>query len=131
MFLVPDAAVGAQGCTVDSRRVSLRGPGLQQLDQMTSQTPDQGGEPRRQCLKTSFPGAPRGKTPVLCQQGTKLPRDRIILFQKGQQGIGRIEPPNDHDDERFDKELVGIGFLSPALAFGWRRWRGYLLDQPK
>jgi hypothetical protein len=31
---------------------------------------------------------------------------------------------------RFNKELVRIGFLSPALAFGWRRWCGYLLDKP-
>jgi len=52
------------------------------------------------------------------------------LFQKVKQGIGRIESSNDHHDERFDKELVGIGLLPPALAFGWRWWRGNLLDEP-
>src|SRR5262245_53178662 len=64
MLLVPDTPVGAQWCTVDSRRVSLCSPGLKQLDQMAAQTPDQGGQPRRQCLKTSFPGAPRRETSV-------------------------------------------------------------------
>src|SRR5215831_2478565 len=131
MFLVPDTPVGTQGCTVDGRRVSLCSPGLQQLDQMAAQTPDQYRQPRRQCLKASFPGAPRGKTPVLRQQGTNPQRDRIVLFQKVKQGIGGIEAPNDHDDERLDKEFVGIGFLAPALAFGWRRWRWYLLDKPQ
>ena len=29
----------------------------------------------------------------------------------------------DHDDQRFDKELVGVGLLPSALAFSWRRWR--------
>jgi hypothetical protein len=55
---------------------------------------------------------------------------RIVLVQKAEQGIGRIEAPNDHDDEGLNKELVRIGFLTPALALGWRRWRGYLLDKP-
>src|SRR5215510_14411443 len=131
MFLVPDTPVGAQGRTVDSRRVSLGGPGLKQLDQMAAQTPDQGGQPRRQCLKASFPGTSRRKTPVLRQQGTNPQRDRIVLFQKVQQGIGRIESPNDHDDERLDKELVGIGFLAPALAFGRRRGRWNLFNKPE
>src|SRR5437879_2524744 len=70
MFLVPDTPVGTQGGTVDSRRVSLHSPRLQQLDQMTAQTPDQGGQPRWQGRKASFPGAPRRKTPMLRQQGT-------------------------------------------------------------
>jgi len=55
----------------------------------------------------------------------------IVLFQKTEQGIGRIEPPNNHDDERFDKELVGIELLSPALAFDGGRGRGDLLDEPE
>jgi hypothetical protein len=118
MFLVPDAPIGAQGRTVDGRRVSLRGPRLQQRDQMAPQTPDQCGQPRRQFLKASFPGAPCGKTPVLRQQWTKLLRHGIRLFQKAEQSIGRIESPNDHDDQRFNKEFVGVGLLPSALAFG-------------
>jgi hypothetical protein len=98
---------------------------------MAAQTPNQGGQPRRQGRKASFPGTPGRKTPVLRQQGTNLARDGIVLFQKVQQGIGRIESSNDHDDERLDKELIGIGFLAPALAFGGRRWRWYLLDKPQ
>jgi len=74
MFLVPDAAVGAQGCTVDSRRVALGCPRPQQRDQLATQTPNQCGQPRRQFLKASFPGAPRGTTPVLRQQGPNLLR---------------------------------------------------------
>src|SRR5262249_43824420 len=36
--------------------------------------------------------------------------------QQAEQGIGCIEAPHEHDDERLDKELIGIGFLAPALA---------------
>jgi hypothetical protein len=55
----------------------------------------------------------------------------VVLVQKAEQGIGRIEPPNNHDDQGFDKELVGIELLPPTLAFD--RWwgRGYLLDEPE
>jgi hypothetical protein len=53
---------------------------------------------------------------VLRKQGANLQRDGVILFPKVQQGIGCIESPNDHHDERFDKELVGIGLLPSALA---------------
>src|SRR4029434_3766721 len=131
MFLVPDAAVGAQGRTVDSRRVALRCPRPQQRDQMAPQAPNQCGQPRRQFLKAPFPGAPRGKPPVLRQQGANLLRHGIRLFQKAEQSIGRIESPNDHDDQRFDKELVGIGLLPPTRAFDgwWGRWN--LLDEPE
>ena len=68
---------------------------------------------------------------MLCQQGAKLQRDGIVLIQKVKQGIGRIEASNDHDDERLDKELIGIGFLAPALAFGWGQRHWYLLDKRK
>src|SRR5215510_5513270 len=131
MLLVPDAPVSAQGRTVDSCRVALRCPGLKQLDQLASQTPDQGGQPGRQLLKASFPGAPRGKTPMFSQQWPKLLRDWIVLFEKVEQRIGRIESPNDHDDECFDKELIGIGLLPSALAFGGGRWCWNLLDEPE
>src|SRR5215470_13920101 len=131
MFLVPDAPVGAQWCTVDGRRRSLGCPGLKQRDQRAPQTSNQRRQPRWQVRKAAFPGAPRGKPSVLCQQGTNLQRDGIRLLQKAEQGIGGIEAPHDHDDERLNKELVGIGFLSPALAFGERRWRWYLLNEPE
>ena len=131
MFLVPDAPVGPPWCTVDGRRVSLGGPRLQQRAQMAPQTPNQRGQPRRQVRKAAFPGAPRGKPPVRRQQGTHLQRDRIGLRQKAEQGLGGIESPNDHDEERLDKERIAIGCLSPALAFGGRPWRGYLLDKPE
>ena len=68
---------------------------------------------------------------MLRQQGTNLPRDGIVLVQKVQQGIGRIEPPDDHDDERFNKEFVGIELLLPAFAFGWWRRSWNLLDEPE
>src|SRR5215471_16330174 len=91
---------------------------------MAAQTPDQRRQPRRQLRKASFPGAPRGKPSVLHQPGANLVGHRIVLGQKAEQGIGRIEAPNDHDDECLNKELVGIGFLSPTLAFGGRRCGG-------
>src|SRR5262245_4555209 len=72
MFLVPDTAVGTQGRTIDGGRVSLCCPGLQQRGQMTPKTSNQGGQPRWQGLKTSFPGTPCGKMSVLRQQGTNL-----------------------------------------------------------
>ena len=53
------------------------------------------------------------------------------MFQKVKQGIGRIESSNDHHDERFDKELVGIELLPPTLAFARWRGRGDLLDEPE
>ena len=56
---------------------------------------------------------------------------RIVLVQKAEQGIGCIESPNDHDDERLHNELVGIAFLTPALAFDGWRGRGDLLDKPQ
>src|SRR4029450_2210818 len=88
MFLVPDAAVGAQGRAIDGSRVALRGPGLQQRDQMAPQTSDQRRQPRWQGPKAAFPGPPRGKTSVLGQQGTNLLCHGIVLFQKTEQGIG-------------------------------------------
>src|SRR5215471_17570698 len=131
MFLVPDAAVGAQGRTVDSGRVSLGGPGLQQHGQMAPEAADQRRQSCGQFLKAPFPGTSCRKTPVLRQQGTNLLRHWVGLLQKTEQGIGRIESPNDHDDQRLDKELVGIGLLPPTLAFGWARWRWNLLDKPE
>ena len=63
-------------------------------------------------------------------QGTNLHRDGISLCQKAEHSIGRREPPNDHDDQRFAKALVGVGLLPSALALGWR-WRWDLLNEPK
>src|SRR2546421_315942 len=68
---------------------------------------------------------------LLRQQGTNLACHGMVLCQKTEQGIGRIKPPNNHDDERFDKKLVGIELLPPALAFDGGRRRGYLLDEPE
>ena len=98
---------------------------------MAAQTPDQRGQPRRQFFPTPFPGAPRGKTPVLRQQWPNLLHNWLSLFQKAEPSIGCGESPKDHDDQGFDKELVGGGLLPSALAFGWRRWRWYLLDEPE
>src|SRR5215469_7430108 len=66
MFLVPDAAVGAQGRTVDGGRVSLGDPGLQERDQMASETADQRRQSYGQFLKASFPGTACRKTPGYC-----------------------------------------------------------------
>src|SRR5215468_6342530 len=131
MFLVPDAAVGAQGRTVDGGRVSLGGPGLQERDQMASETADQRWQSCGQFLQASFPGTACRKTSVFRQQGTNLLRHWVGLLQKTEQGISRIEAPNDHDDQRLDKELVRIGLLPPTLAFGWGWWRWKLLDKPE
>src|SRR5215468_2251919 len=131
MFLVPDAAVGAQGRTVDGGRVSLGGPGLQERDQMASETADQRWQSCGQFLQASFPGTACRKTSVFRQQGTNLLRHWVGLLQKTEQGISRIEAPNDHDDQRLDKELVRIGLLPPTRAFGWGWWRWKLLDKPE
>ena len=135
MFLVPDTAIGAQRRErlLHAAAAILARPGRlqQQRSHMVAQTPNQGGQPRRQGRKASLPGTPGRKTPVLRQQGTNLARDGIVLFRKVQQGRARTELSNDHDDERLDKELIGIGFLAPALAFGGRRWCGDLLDKPQ
>ena len=68
---------------------------------------------------------------MLRQQEPNLLGYRIGLFEKVEQGIGRIEPPNNHDNQRFDKELVGIELLPPARAFARRRGRRYLLNEPE
>jgi hypothetical protein len=131
MFRVPDAAVSAPRRTSDGGRVSLRGPGRPQRDPRTPQTAKQRGPPRRQGLTTSFPGTPRGKPSVLRQQGTTLACHGIVLCQNTAQGLGRREPPNNHDDERLDKKLVGRELLPPARAFDEGRRRGYRLDEPE
>ena len=41
------------------------------------------------------------------------------------------ESPNNHDDQRFEKELVGIDLLPPTLACDWRRGHRYLLNEPE
>jgi hypothetical protein len=102
-FRVPDTPVGAQGRTVDGRRVALLGPRLQQRDQLASQTPKQRGPPRRQWRKAACPGTPRGTTAVLRQQGSHLLGDRIVWCKNVEQGRGRRESPNDHDDECLTK----------------------------
>src|SRR5215813_9486329 len=90
---------------------------------MASEAADQRRQSCGQFLKASFPGTACRKTPVFRQQGTNLLRHWVGLLQKTEQGIGRIEAPNDHDDQRLDKELVAIGLLPPTLALGWGRWR--------
>src|SRR5215468_1429145 len=131
MLLVPATAVGAQGRTVDGGRVALGGPGLQQRDQMAPAAAD----PRRQAcgqfLKASGPGTAWRKTPVLRQPGTHVLRHWGGLLQQTEPGIGRRESPNAHDDQRLDKERVGIGLLPPTLAFGGGRWRWNLHDKPE
>ena len=81
MFLVPDAAIGAQRRTVHGRRVALRCPRLQQRDQMAPQTPDQCGQPRWQFLKRRSQvrrvGNARAPSAV-----DELLRHEIRLFQK-------------------------------------------------
>jgi hypothetical protein len=131
MVLVPHTAVGTQGRTVARRRVALGGPRPPPPDQMAPQTPKQCGPPRRQFRKAPFPRAPRGTTPLCRQQGPHLLHHWVRLVQQAEQGLGRRESSNDHDDQRFDKELVGIDLLPPTRA--WDRWRGrgHLLDEPE
>ena len=57
---------------------------------------------------------------MLRQQGTNLARDGIVLSQKVQQGIGRREPSNDHDDEHFDKEQSGEQEKERSVLTLWR-----------
>jgi hypothetical protein len=62
---------------------------------------------------------------VLREHGTHLLGHGIILVQEAEQGLGGREAPNDHDDQGFDEELVGIELLPPALAFfDWGRGVG-------
>jgi hypothetical protein len=68
---------------------------------------------------------------VLRSQGTHLACHRIVLFQKAEEGIGGREAPKNHDDQGFDKELIGIALLPPALAFGGGWERRNLLDKPE
>jgi hypothetical protein len=47
--------------------------------------------------------------------------DRIVLLQKGQQGLRGVQPPNDHDHQGFDEQLIGVGLrASPFAPRGWR-----------
>ena len=52
------------------------------------------------------------------------------VSQEIEQGISAIEAANNHDDKGFDKELVGVSFLSPPLSF-LRRWRRKELGKQK
>src|ERR1700754_5175058 len=121
MFLMPYAAIGAQWRTINGGGSPLGRPRLQTHNQPATQTTNQGGQAYGQLLKAALPGAARRKASVFSQQGTDGQRQGIRLGQKAEQGISGIEAANDHDDQGFDKELVGVGFLSPTLSF-LRRW---------
>src|SRR5215204_2727996 len=98
---------------------------------MAPQTTDQRRQARRQFLKASLPGPARRETSVFAQQYPNLPRYGVVLLQEVEQGISRIKSPNDHDHQRFDKELVGIGFLPPALSLRRRRRSWNQFDEPQ
>src|SRR5215204_3267754 len=131
MFLMPDAALGAQRRTVNGSRTPLLRPRLEEDDQMTSQTTDQRRQARRQSGQASLPSPARRETSIFAQQYFDLPRQGVVLLQEVEQGISRIKSPNDHDHQRFDKELVGIGFLPPALSLRRRRRRWHQFDEPE
>lgn len=82
------------------------GLGIQHGHQMT---PEPANQPRQgwgQGGQAPFPGAAGGTLAVFRQQLTQLGNDRIVLGQQGQQGPGRVHPANNHNDQRFDEQLI-------------------------
>src|ERR1044071_6962964 len=131
MLLVPDATIGAQGGTIDGGGGPLYRPGLQAFNQQTAKAANQRRQSCGQPFKASVPRAARRKAAVFSQQEADLLGQRIRLREEIEQRVSRIEAANNHDDQGFDKQLVGVSFLPPALALLWRRGRRKVLDKRK
>jgi hypothetical protein len=99
MFLVPHASTDLEWRAITGDGSAMHGPGLQQRSQMPATGANQAGQVLRQPGQAPLPGPPTGQPPLLIQeqQPPQLLRERIIVLQKGQQSIGRVEAANNHD----------------------------------
>jgi hypothetical protein len=66
---------------------------------------------------------------MLDQEETQLAWQGIILCEKCQQGIRRVEPANNHDDQRLHDEPIRRRFGPPARPLGWLGWPRELIDE--
>jgi hypothetical protein len=53
------------------------------------------------------------------QQLAQLSDYRIIRRQKSEQGGGGIKPPDDHDDQGFEHQLISILGRAGRVAAAW------------
>ncbi len=129
IFLMPDAAVRAHHGTITGGSVPVLRPRIEDGHQVAPEPATEPRQRRRQGRPAPFPGAARRKPLVLGQQRAQLLHDRVVLLQKGQQRPGGVQSPNDHDHQRFDEQLIGIGLWTAprALSRGWRKRQG--IDQ--
>ena len=109
--------------------MALLGPGIEEGHQVASEPPNQPWQGRGQRRQASFPGSVRRSLSSLGQQRAQLGHDRIVLVQKGQQCPGRIQPSNDHDDQRFDEQLIGVGWWTASFPLLRRRRKRQGIDQ--
>jgi hypothetical protein len=74
-----------------------------------------------QGCQPALPGPAGGKTTLLVQKWTQLLRHGIFLVEKREQRVGRIEAPNNHNDQGLQDEAVRIRCGASSWPFDWCR----------
>jgi hypothetical protein len=85
---------------------------------MLPKAADQSWQVLGQDGETPLPGAAGGKLALLVQEGPQLLRYGILLGEKREQRVGRIEAPNNHDHHRLQDEPVRICLRASPGPFG-------------
>jgi hypothetical protein len=129
VFLMPNAACRCQRRAIQADRTPLMPPRLEQDDEMSAAIANEAWQGARQFCQTTFPRAARGKPALFDEQWPELDDNGVVLLQKPQQRLGRIEPPNNHDDQGFQHQSIRVlPGASPRSFVGCRR-PGQLINQ--
>ncbi len=99
---------------------------------MAPQTPDLGGQGVRQRSEAAFPGAAAGILALLGQQRAQQLHLGGGLVQHREQFMDRVQVPDDHDHQGFQKQPIRVHLGTTAAPF--QRWWGrrqsiYELDE--
>jgi hypothetical protein len=128
VFFVPDASLGTQCCTIESRTATLLHPRFQDQDQIPPKLPDQARQGHGQALQAPFPGAPAWKPAVFGQQRSQLTRHRVLRLHKCQQRPGRIQPSNNHHPQCLHQQPVGVNLRPATRPFARDRNQRYSVN---
>lgn len=98
MCVVPDAPARLQRRAIDCHGPALHSPRPQHDDHVAPTVPNESRQTLWQLSQATFPGAARGTPALLLAQAAQRAWGGVVLFQKRQQAMSRVEAANHHDD---------------------------------